>query len=203
MARLHGPYLGIVLLLAASIGLGAGGARADFDAGMDAYKKGHYERAFEEWLPAARGGDPHAQHMLGFLYAQGRGVDKDFNETVLWWQQAARQGLPAAQFTLGTLYLEGTGVRKNIEVAAKLVGAAAEAGFADAQYLYGLMHVKGEGVKRDIETAMMWLNRAAQKKGVPPTVYWTAIMPYLTPDERRDARALLDDWRPEKRERPN
>ncbi len=174
-------------------------AHADFEAGLRAYQAKNYRLALEQWLPSARGGDPHAQHMLGFLYAHGRGVDKNLVETVKWWQAAAKQGHVPAQFTLGNLYLNGIGVEKDFKRAAKWIGTAADAGFADAQYVYGIMHAKGEGVSRDVGLAMMWLNLAARKKGVAPSAYWTAILPFLSPSERQETRKLLDDWTPKQK----
>ena len=171
-------------------------ARADFDAGLQAYHVKNYKLALENWLPAANAGDSHAQHMIGFLYAHGRGVKKDLKQTLNWWRRAAKQGHLPAQFTLGNLYLNGIGTKRDMKQAAKWIGGAADGGFADAQFIYGLMHAKGEGVKRNIEMAMMWLNLAARKKGVAPSAYWTAILPYLTPSERNDTRKLLEDWKP-------
>ena len=174
-------------------------ATADFEAGMHAYHAKKYKLALENWLPAATAGDPHAQHMLGFLYARGRGVKKDLKQTISWWQRVAKQGHLPAQFTLGNLYLNGIGTKKDAKRAAKWIGGAADGGFADAQYIYGLMHAKGEGVTRNIDIAMMWLNLAARKKGVAPSAYWTAILPYLTLGERNDTRKLLEDWKPKQK----
>jgi TPR repeat protein len=189
----------LVWLLAASAGFGGLPAHADFEAGMQAYHEKNYKLALENWLPAAQSGDPHAQHMLGFLFAHGRGVAKDLKQTVEWWQRAAKQGHLPAQFTLGNLFLNGLGVKRDTKRAAKWIASAADGGFADAQYIYGLMHAKGEGVARNVEMAMMYLNLAARKKGVAPSAYWTAILPYLTIQERQETRKLLEDWQPKQK----
>jgi len=190
----------VIVVIAANIFVMPAGA--DFEAGMRAYHAKNYKLTLENWLPAAQSGDPHAQHMIGFLYAHGRGVKKDLKQTISWWHRAAKQGHLPAQFTLGNLYLNGIGTKKDFKRAARWIGGAADGGFADAQYIYGLMHAKGEGVDRNIEMAMMWLNLAARKKGVAPNAYWTAILPYLTPNERRETRKLLDDWKPLKKKKP-
>ena len=189
----------VLILVSLAISPAVSPVLADFEAGLRAYQDKNYKLSLENWLPAARGGDSHAQHMLGFLYAHGRGVKKDLNKTLNWWQRAARQGHLPAKFTLGNLYLNGIGVKKDEKRAAKWIGSAADGGFADAQYIYGLMHAKGDGVKRDVDMAMMWLNLAARKKGVAPSAYWTGILPYLTPSERRETRKLLEDWKPKQK----
>ncbi len=40
----------------------------------------------------AERGDPDAQYLLGNLYATGRGVSKDYSQTVRWYRKAADQG---------------------------------------------------------------------------------------------------------------
>lgn len=188
--------IGFIVLVAATIGWFTTTTSADFEMGLSAYHDKNYKLALENWLPAAEQNDPHAQHMIGFLYAHGRGVKKDLSKTVEWWQRAAKQSHLPAMFTLGNLYLNGIGVKKDEKQAARWIGPAADGGFADAQYIFGLMHAKGEGVKRDIDMAMMYLNLAARKKGVAPSAYWTAILPYLTLEERNETRKLLEDWKP-------
>ena len=49
--------------------------------------------------------------MLGLMYAMGRGVPKDFDESARWKKMAAEQGLPLAQQEVGVMYsLSGQGV---------------------------------------------------------------------------------------------
>ena len=184
------PVLGVVVLL----GLSVGPVRADFDAGLTAYQKHDYATALKEWLPAAENGDSHAQHMLGFLYAQGRGVAIDPAQTVIWWTRAAEQGFAPAQYTLGTLYRRGLGVKRDLEKARVWIGRAADGGYPDAQYAFGVMYVTGEGVKPDLSTAFMWLSLAADTRGLPPETFWPDIDKFLTPEQRLEADQLKKSW---------
>ncbi|MGH6920707.1 MAG: trypsin-like peptidase domain-containing protein, partial [Geminicoccaceae bacterium] len=59
---------------------------------------------------AAEQGDAMAQHNLGFMYANGRGVAQDDVEAVRWYWMAADQGLADAQHNLGLMYAYGTGI---------------------------------------------------------------------------------------------
>ncbi len=184
--------LGLFLSLAISAAITA---RADFDAGLDAYAKEDFDAAFREWLPAAKGGDPNSQQMLGFLYARGRGVEKNVPEAVKWWRKAAEQGHAPAQFTLGNLYRNGIGIAKDEKEAVKWITRAADGGFADAQYLLGILHARGEGVERDLVKSYMYLDMAAEQKGLEPGALWGAITPYLSPAEIREAGRLIKKWR--------
>src|SRR5262249_7233772 len=67
---------------------GGGGGPAD-----PAPAVGWYRRA-------AAQGDVHAQFRLGFLYAYGRGVDRDDVEAAIWYRRAAEQGNEAARTAL-------------------------------------------------------------------------------------------------------
>ena len=54
-------------------------------------------------------GDAQAQHNLGVLYAEGRGVPQDHVMARQWYEQAAAQGVAKAQNNLGMLYRDGQG----------------------------------------------------------------------------------------------
>ena len=182
------------LLVAALLILWIGPGRADFDAGFTAYEKNDYATALKEWLPAAEKGDPYAQHMLGFLYAQGRGVAIDPAKTVSWWEKAARQGFAPAQYTLGSLYRRGLGVKRDLKKARIWIGRAADAGYPDAQHAFGVMHVTGEGGQQDLSTAFMWLDLAADTRGLPSGAFWPDIDKYLSPTQRLEADQLKKGW---------
>ncbi len=55
---------------------------ADYQAGLDAYNLNDYATAYREWLPLAEQGHADAQHNLGVLYENGRGVPQDYAEAV-------------------------------------------------------------------------------------------------------------------------
>ena len=59
---------------------------------------------------AADQGYAAAQYILGFIYAEGRGVPKDDVKAVRWYRLAAEQGHACAQSNLGDMYGTGRGV---------------------------------------------------------------------------------------------
>ena len=89
---------------------------------------------------AAAQGNASAQKNIGFLYEQGKGVEKDYEEAMKWYQKAAAQGDDAAQSNIGNLYYYGEGVKQDYEEAMKWYRKAAAQGNAIAQrnirYLY-------------------------------------------------------------------
>lgn len=54
-------------------------------------------------LYAAEQGDAHAQHNLGFAYAEGRCCPQDIQEAYVWWAVAAMNGIEAARSNLAVL----------------------------------------------------------------------------------------------------
>lgn len=82
----------------------------DFDKGLDAYKRGDFAAALQEWRPLAEQGSPPAQYRLGTMYAYGIVVPKDYKTAREWYERAARQGDAQAAYELGLIYEIGRGV---------------------------------------------------------------------------------------------
>jgi tetratricopeptide (TPR) repeat protein len=97
---------------------------------------GTVERTREEALQ----GDALAQKNLGTMYANGNGVEQDYEEAVKWYLKAAEQGDAGAQNNLGRMYAEGDGVAQDYEEAENWWRKAAEQGNAGAQRGPGIIH---------------------------------------------------------------
>ncbi len=61
----------------------------------------------------AEQGDTEAQFVLGTMYRDGQGVEKDLAETLKWWEKAAELGNVDAQFALGNIHSGGFGVARD------------------------------------------------------------------------------------------
>jgi len=108
---------------------------ADFNDGWVASEEGDYKTAFNEWKPLADQGDADAQHSLGWMYGNGRGVLKDYKQAVKWYQKAADQGGADAQHNLGVMYAYGKGVLKDLSKAKYWINKAYENPDASASTL--------------------------------------------------------------------
>jgi len=76
-------------------------------------------------IPQALRGDAHAQAVLGFMYANGRGVPQSYDVAVDWYLRSAEHGDPTGQYLLGLMYDKGFGVSPNVIFAHKWVNLAA------------------------------------------------------------------------------
>ncbi len=87
--------------------------QAGFQDGLLAYHRGDHAVAMEIWRPLAERGNASAQYMVGYLYAQGEGVEASSRTAAKWYRKAADQGDPDAQLNLGLMYVNGVGVKKS------------------------------------------------------------------------------------------
>jgi S1-C subfamily serine protease len=85
----------------------------DVQDGVDALKRKDYKTAYKLWLPLAEQGNAEAQHRLGNLYDDGKGVPKNYKEAIKWFRLSAQQGNTGAQYQLGMTYYHGKGVPQN------------------------------------------------------------------------------------------
>lgn len=111
----------------------------------------------------AEKGDAMAQHDLGVLYADGRGVARNYAEAARWFRKSAEAGIANAQFNLAVLTERGLGVTRDAAEAARLYRQAAEQGHAGAQYNLGIVLAEGRGVPQDYAEAGVWFRRAANQ----------------------------------------
>ncbi len=108
-------------------------------------------------------GDADAQHDLALIYAQGRGVPKDYRAAAHWLREAALQGLANAQYNLGALSEKGLGVQQDSLAALLWYLDAAEQGHVLAQYSVGIAYARGRGIPQDYFAAERWLRKAAEQ----------------------------------------
>ena len=91
-----------------------------------------------------------AQHNVGAMYANGRGVLKDDVEAVKWFRKAAEQGVVESQLTMGFMYANGKGVFKDSVEAVRWYRMAAVQGHVEAQFNLGLRYAFGRGALKTL-----------------------------------------------------
>jgi TPR repeat protein len=94
-------------------------------AGQAAYARADYVRAARLLRPLAERGNATAQTLLGFMYANGRGVPQAYDTATYWYRLAAERGDSAAQYHLGLMYDKGFGVPQDSIAAYKWLNLAA------------------------------------------------------------------------------
>ena len=134
---------------------------ADFPSGLDAFDRGDYAQALEQFRPLAQEGNARAEYRLGLSYAKGLGVARDYQRAAIWLQQSADQGYASAENDLGTLYDQGRGVAANPAQAVHWFRQAAVQGHGAAQLNLARAYLHGRGVRQDPVRAFAWANAAS------------------------------------------
>ena len=100
---------------------------------------------------------------MGYMYAHGRGVKRDYKKAMEWYQKAANQGDAVAKNNIGDLYYFGRGVKQDYQEAMKWYQQAAKQGNAAAQHNIGYLYECGNGVDQDYQEAMKWYRKASER----------------------------------------
>ena len=164
---------------------------ATLSEGLQAYERGQFANALQFLLPLANEGDAVAQHHLGLMYDEGRGVRADPLQARQWYQRAAEVGYAEAQFRLGRLHADGKGGPVDGVQAARWYLLAAGQGHLDAQYSLGTMFKLGRGVPADPVQAYLWFDRAAQQGLGNAQVQRDFLLAQLAPEQLEEAKGIL------------
>jgi TPR repeat protein len=110
-------------------------AQLKIQSGLEAFELENYAEAYHHWKEVADKGHPEAQYHIGWLYANGYGVNVDVPMAMSWWEKAAAQNHAPSQFALGMVYMTGDGktIKKNVKEAIRWHMESAENGSVDGQ----------------------------------------------------------------------
>lgn len=150
--------LNVVLICLSMISLPL--SASTFEDGVIAFEAQDYAMSREIFASLAAKGNNQSQIYLAYIYEQGLGVDKSYNEAANWYLKAAARD-PIAQYNLARLYLNGLGRPKNESLAFNWYKKSADAGFAPAQNNLAYMYEKGVGTKQNYVQAVAWYKKAA------------------------------------------
>lgn len=152
-----------LLLAAGSLALGvAVPALADVKAGVDAWERGEFDRAIEEWRGPATNGDADAQFNLGQAYKLGRGVPMDLKIAESWYQKAAEQGHIQAADNYGLVLFQDN----RRDEAMPYIRASSARGEPRAQYVLATAMFNGDIAEKDWVRAYALMTRASAQ-GLP------------------------------------
>jgi TPR repeat protein len=113
--------------------------------------------------------------LLGELYANGLGVERNDKKAAEWYRLAADRGDRDAMFALGMFSLGGRIGPANSEQGTKLLAAAAKLGHPAAAYDLGLIYLEGRLFPQDFARAAE-LFRAGAQAGNPESQYALATL---------------------------
>lgn len=162
-------------------------------AGVDAYERGEYQTAVDQWRGAALRGNADAQFNLGQAYKLGRGVPIDLKLAEDWYRKAALQGHEQAEANYGLALFENNKRRDAVQWLQRAVAR----GDARAQYVLGVMLFNGDSIQKDWVRAYALMVRASQT-GLESAVKALAQMDQYVPlGDRQQGLALARTYEEE------
>ena len=91
--------------------------------------------SFKAYRKIVLNGDKDNQFMVGQIYLNGWGINKNGGQAAIWFKRAADQGHADAALSLSILYYEGNGVKEDGDEGLKWLIKAAELGSEEAKAL--------------------------------------------------------------------
>jgi uncharacterized protein len=165
-------------------------AAADVKTGVDAWQRGDFKAAVEQWRGPAVAGDADAQFNLGQAYKLGRGVPEDPALAQSWFRKAALQGHQQAEDNYG-LSLFQTG--RKTEAVPWLEKSVAR-GEPRSQLVLGTMLFNGDGVTRDWVRAYALMTRASAANLRSASETLAQMDQYIPPEDRAKGTALAKQY---------
>ncbi|GES81546.1 kinase-like domain-containing protein [Rhizophagus clarus] len=126
-------------------------------------------KLFEWCEKSAKQGCYSAIFILGHLYLEGIGTEKNLKKSLNFIEKEAKIGNEHAQFYLGRFYEDGIVVKKNLVKAFKWFEEAANNGNKHAQLVLGYYLERGKVIRpgmlqKDIKEAIGWYEKSAEQE---------------------------------------
>jgi uncharacterized protein len=139
--------------------------------------------------------DPGVQVNLGAMYRAGRGVERDFVESLRWCRRAADKNHPLGMSCIGYAYHKGEGVKQDLKQAIKWYERSAESGYPQALEQIAAIYLSGELGKRDEERALMlYLVERDLFKIATAGPLVQQLASQMTLDDVKKAREKAEEW---------
>ncbi|SOY73476.1 putative Sel1 repeat superfamily protein [Cupriavidus taiwanensis] len=118
--------------------------------------KEEYSQAFRIYRQLAYSGHSDSQVFLGWMFAEGKGVEASREEAANWYRRAAELGSARGAFYLGRL------LTKEAKYADAILWyqRSAAVGYSPSQFRLGVSYLRGEGVQMDLPLACHYLEEA-------------------------------------------
>lgn len=117
---------------------------------LELLQSGKASEAFPSLVNLHEAGDAEASRLLGLMYFNGDGVERDSDKAMAYVTTASDAGNAMASFVLAE-------VQPTVEDHARVMLLAAEQGHLIAAQQIGLYYLRGEGVRVDKVKAYAWL----------------------------------------------
>lgn len=127
-----------------------------------ATEKCDYKKAFEYATIAVDDDESEGYLVLGSLYLNGWGVEKDVNKALENYKMAAALGDETAMNQIGLIYMDSDEFEANPEQSFYWFNEAAKKGSDVGMFNLGCCYKDGLGIEADVEQAAEWFKKSAE-----------------------------------------
>jgi uncharacterized protein len=163
MKRYHHRVRHLVLAIGLFFLVARAFAASTMEEGFAAYAMGDYKTAIEKWQALIQEGHGEGWFLLGSMYAEGKGVERDHGKANQLYHEAADREHVYAQYNLGNQYATGEGVAQDFSKAQHWWTKAAERGLLAARINLGNLYFSGVTGEKNVGMARKYLTLAANQ----------------------------------------
>ncbi len=160
---------------------------ARFHQGVQAYRAGRYEEAFELFKEGAEKGFLGPMYNLAVCYQKGRGTAQDLETAFSLLTRAAKGGYIMAMNNLAVAYAKGEGTEPNPAAAFRWMKAAAENEYAPSYYPLACKYILGAGTPVDLEQATFWAQKGIACKDESVQKKCEQVMQHIRRQQKESA----------------
>lgn len=142
----------VVLLMFAAMCICAVAAD-NLSEGKMNFRYGQYRTALPYLQSAAKEGYGEACYLLGWMYRNGLGTEKNYEVARRMFERGLEYGCLYGEAQLGEMYEYGLGVQKDMAKAVEYYRRSAGRGLADGQYMMAICYWEGKGVEQRRDSA--------------------------------------------------
>jgi TPR repeat protein len=102
---------------------------------------------------------PRAEFLIGHMYANGLGVEQDYEKAMEWYLKVEDDA--ESQFAIAELFANGRGISQSYPIAAEWYAKAARNDLTYVKVALADLYASGQGVPQNDLEAMSWYLRAA------------------------------------------
>ncbi|MEM6537923.1 MAG: tetratricopeptide repeat protein [Pseudomonadota bacterium] len=163
-------------------------AKEKLEAAYAALVAERFEEALTISTSLAASGNAEAQHLLGFLYEDGLGVEKDVSAAEALYAKSAAGGFIDGQVAYGSFLLAQNRSSDDIDNGLDVLGVAADRGDPRALVRLGVVYTDGIIVPRDEATGLAMIEKAASQND-PDALFFLGMAHVLGKGKPVDAEA--------------
>jgi len=144
--------------------LKAWGIEKEIKIASDYIDKGDFSKAVEIITPLVEKEDPYALNMMGWLYMNGKGVEKNEKKALELYMLSASKGFAKAYYNLGLSYEYGKGTDVDIAKAIYHYKEGYSRGDPKSAFALGKLYTKGCKTEKNFDDGIKYLKYSCRKK---------------------------------------